>query len=298
MTLTGQQFTIAAGEHEATVVEVGAGLRQYSYGGVDVTAPFDADELPPRCAGAVLVPWPNRLRNGRYRFDGVDYQLALTEPDLGNAIHGLARWTRWTPVLHEPTRITLALDIVPQKGYPFEVRVEVTYALHEELGLSVSVSATNRGKQRAPFGAGFHPYLSTHGAALADTTVQLPARERLVLDEAQVPVGTQAVTKTPYDLRRGRRLKQLRMDDGFTALNVPSGRGFAEVRTKKAGARIWFDQTFRYLQVFTPDDLRGGVPAVAVEPMTCAADAFNSTQGLIVLDPEGTWAGSWGIQPI
>jgi aldose 1-epimerase len=299
MTLTGQQFSIAAGEHEATVTEVGAGLCRYAYAGTDVTVPFDPDALPPRCSGAVLVPWPNRLRHGRYSFDGVDYQLALSEPELDNAIHGLGRWARWTPVLHERNRLTMELDIVPQKGYPFEVRVEVTYAVHAVLGLSVTVSATNHGRNRAPFGAGFHPYLSTHGAPLDATTVQLPARQHLVLDDAQVPVGVRSVAGTPHDLRRGKRLKQLRMDDGFTDLVVTDGRGQAIVRTKKSvGARLWFDKTFRYLQVFTPDDLFGGVPGVAIEPMTCAPDAFNSTNGLIVLDPGGTWAGSWGIAPL
>jgi aldose 1-epimerase len=298
MTLTGQQFPIVAGEHAATIAEVGASLRQYSCGGVDVTVPFDADSLPPRGNGAVLVPWPNRLRAGRYLFEGVQQQLALTEPDKGNAIHGLGRWERWTPLVHEATRVTLALDIVPQKGYPFEVRVEVTYSVHPELGLSVSVSAFNHGASQAPFGAGFHPYLSTHGAALDDVTVQLPASERLLLDDVGVPIGVQAVAKTPHDLRRGRRLKHLRMDDGFTGLHLEGGRGFAEVRTKKAGARMWFDETFRYLQVFTPDLLVHGRPGVAIEPMTCAADAFNSTDGLIVLQPGGTWAGSWGLQPL
>jgi aldose 1-epimerase len=298
MALTGRQFPIAAGEHEATIVEVGAGLRRYAYGGVDVTVPFSEDALPPRCNGAVLVPWPNRLRGGRYVFEGVAQQLALSEPDKGNAIHGLARWERWTAVLHEPTRVTLALDIVPQKGYPFEIQVEVTYAVHPELGLSVSTSAHNSGTGQAPFGAGFHPYLSAHGAPLTDVTVQLPARERLLLDEAAVPVGQQSVARTPHDFRRGKRLKHLRMDDGFTALDLEGGRGFAEVRVKKGGARLWFDETFRYLQVFTPDNIAEGVPGVAVEPMTCAADAFNSTEGLIILDPGGTWAGSWGIQPL
>jgi aldose 1-epimerase len=205
---------------------------------------------------------------------------------------------RWTPVVLEATRVTLELDIAPQKGYPFEVRVEVTYAVHPEFGLSVSVSATNHGARRAPFGAGFHPYFSTRGVPLADTTVQIPARERLLLDDAQVPIGVQSVAGTAHDLRRGRRLKQLRMDDGFTGVHVANGRGTAEVRAKKAGARLWFDETFGYLQVFTLDDLGGRGPAIAIEPMTCAADAFNSTHGLIVLDPGGTWAGSWGIEPL
>jgi aldose 1-epimerase len=298
MALTGRQFTIAAGDHEATVVEVGAGLRRYAHRGVDVTAGYREDMLPPKCCGGVLAPWPNRLRGGSYRFDGTDQQLALSEPAAGNAIHGLGRWARWSPVRHDASAISLALDLVPQTGWPFEVRVEVEYAVHAESGLTVTATARNSGATRAPFGAGFHPYLSTHGQPLADTTLTLPAAERLLVDERQVPVGAQSVRGTAYDLRRGRKLRDLRMDTGFTALQFEGGRGTAELRTRRGGARLWFDDTFGYLQVFTLDLFPGGAPAVALEPMTCAPDAFNSGDGLIVLDPGASWTGAWGIQPL
>lgn len=298
MALTGLQFTITAGEHEATIVEVGAGLRAYRYRGVDVTATYGEDVLPPKCCGATLVPWPNRLRGGTYTFDGVAQQLALTEPAARNAIHGLGRWDRWSLVQQDAASVTLGLDIPPQNGWTYEVYVEITYAVHADDGLIVTASARNHGGTRAPFGVGFHPYLSIHGGSLAETTVQLPASQRLIVDDAQVPVGVQSVEDTPYDLRSGRRLKQLRMDDGFTGLHTEGGRGFAEVRGRRGGARLWFDQTFGYLQVFTPELLVAGSPAVAVEPMTCAPDAFNSGDGLIVLEPGGTWIGSWGIQPL
>ena len=235
MTLTGEQFEIGAGEFRATITEVGAGLRGFTHRGVDVTVPFDADELPPWCCGAVLVPWPNRIRDGRYTFLGESQQLALTEPDKHNAIHGLGRWARWTASVRQGDRVTLALDVVPQKGFPFEVRVEVTYALHAELGLSVSASAHNHGTRPAPFGAGFHPYLSTRGAALDATTVRIPAAERLLMDEAQVPVGVQSVEGTPHDLRAGKQLGTFRMDDGFTGL---AGRGRPRVgRGARGGGR-------------------------------------------------------------
>jgi len=298
MALNGREYLISAGDHVATINEVGAGLHSYTFRGADVASSYAKDHLPPKAAGAVLVPWPNRLRGGRYRFDGVDYQLPLTEPAARNAIHGLARWARWTALAHEPQAVTLRHDIVPQTGYPFEVRVEVQYAIDAESGLMVTASATNSGTRRAPFGAGFHPYLSTQGAALADTVVKLPAAERLVVDDVQVPVGLKSVDRTPYDLRDGKKLKNLRMDDGFTGLETPSGRGVAEVHGKAGGARMWFDETFPYLQVFTPEELADGVPAVAIEPMTCAPDAFNSGDGLIVLEPGTTWSGSWGLQPI
>jgi aldose 1-epimerase len=298
MGLTGRQFTIAAGDHEATVVEVGAGLRRYAHRGVDVTFTYGDGDLPPKGCGAVLVPWPNRLRGGKYTFDGKAYQLPLSEPPTGNAIHGLGRWARWVPVRHETSAVTLALDIVPQAGWPFEVRVEVTYALDAVGGLAVTGVARNTGTGRAPFGAGFHPYLSTRGRGIGEVTVKVPARDRIVLDEAKVPVGMQSVAGTPYDLRRGRRLGALRLDDGFAGLSTAGGRGAVLVRTRSGGAQVWFDETFRFVQVFTPDLVAGGLPGVAVEPMTCPADAFNSGTGLIVLTPRDSWTGSWGIQPL
>jgi aldose 1-epimerase len=298
MSLSGRQYVIEAGAHRAAVVEVGAGLRSYTVGGVDVTATYGDDVLPPKCCGTTLVPWPNRIRDGRYTFDGTAYQLALIEPAARNAIHGLGRWARWAKVRHGADEVTLRLDIVPQNGYPFEVRVETTYSLDADHGLMVTIGARNLGSIRAPFGAGSHPYLSTRGHALADTTVRVPARERLVVDDKHVPIGTRPVAGTPHDLRKGRRLRAVRFDDGFGELVTHDGRGVAEVRSPGGGARLWFDETYRFLQVFTVDALTPRQAAVAIEPMTCAPNAFNTSAGLIVLEPGGTWTGSWGIVPI
>jgi aldose 1-epimerase len=297
MALTGKQYPIVAGDHAATVVEVGAGLRRYTHRGLDVTGTYAEDEIPPRGCGAVLVPWPNRLRAGRYEFDGRQYQLALTEPARGNAIHGLARWTRWTPVAVDESAVTLGVDLVPQTGWLFEVHVEVTYRLDADTGLTVTVLARNDGTSRAPFGAGFHPYLSVRDQPLDEATLTVPTAQRLIVDSAQLPVEVEDVAGTQYDLRNGRQLGGLRLDDGFRATGPTSDRGTAAVRTSAGGAQLWFDASFGYLQVFTVDDLAHGVPAIAIEPMTCPADAFNTGTGLIVLEPGASWTGSWGITP-
>jgi aldose 1-epimerase len=296
MALTGKQFAISAGDYEATVVEIGGGLRRCTYAGADVLASYGEDELPPGAAGSVLVPWPNRLRGGRYMFAGQSYQLPITEIPRANANHGLARWLRWAPMAVAAAAVTLAVDIPPQLGWPFELRVEVTYALHPDHGLAVTAVARNQGAA-APFGMGFHPYLALRGGPLDDAIVQVVAEQRIVTDEALLPVGLQAVDGTPYDLRQGRKLGAQRYDDAFTGLSTMDGRGVAEVRSASAAARLWFDETFRYLQVFTTDDLAGAA-AVAIEPMTCPADAFNSGSGLIVLEPGGMWKGSWGVAAV
>lgn len=294
MPLTGKQFTIRAGEHELTAVEVGGGLRRYTHAGTDVVAPYAEDELPPNGAGQVLMPWPNRLAGGRYTFAGRQYQVPITEVARGNANHGLARWARWAPVAVNASSVTLGCDIPPQTGWPFEVRAEMTYALHPDHGLTVTAVARNHGENPAPFGAGFHPYVSVRGHRLDDVTMQVPARQRFVTDEAQLPVGTQDVSGTPYDFGRARRLKTLRMDDTFTA----PGPNTVDVRTSSGGAHVWYDSAFGYLQVFTTEALESGPPAIAVEPMTCPANAFNTATGLLVLEPGDAWTGTWGITPI
>jgi aldose 1-epimerase len=298
VTLCGKQFDIAAGPHAATIVEVGARIRRYTHGGRDVTAPYGEDELAPKSCGAVLVPWPNRIRGGRYLFDGVDYQLALTEPSAGNAIHGLARWARWTAVEHRADSVTLAIDVVPQPGWPFELRAEVTYALDVTTGLTVKARATNTGRQRLPFGMGFHPYVATGTQPMSTVSVRLAAAEHIVTDEDGIPIGRRVIGGTPYDLHRGRRLGDLRLDHGYTGLTPSNGRSTVEVKAGWHGARVWLGPSFPYVQVFTIDLLAHGVGGVAVEPMTCPADAFNSGEGVVVLDPGRSWDGVWGIEPI
>jgi aldose 1-epimerase len=297
MALTGRQFPIGAGRFEATVVEVGGALRMFTNDGADVTASFGEDELPPRCCGGVLVPWPNRIRDGRYRFEGEEFQLPLTEPARRNAIHGLARWTRWSCVRHDADAVTLAYDIPPQTGWPFQVVVELVYRLEAEHGLAVTATARNIGARRAPFGAGFHPYLDVAAGGLSEVSLQLPASQMFVTDDAQVPIGVRPVDHA-HDFRHRRRLGTTRMDAGFTDLDTPDGRGHALVHSRSGSARIWFDETFGYLQVFTSDVLTRGRGAIAIEPMTCAPDAFNTGAGLIVLEPGGSWSGSWGITPL
>jgi aldose 1-epimerase len=84
------------------------------------------------------------------------------------------------------------------------------------------------------------------------------------------------------------------MDDTFTA----PGPSTVDVRTSSGGAHLWYDAAFGYVQVFTHENLGGGPPAIAVEPMTCPANAFNTGIGLLVLKPGGAWTGAWGITPI
>jgi aldose 1-epimerase len=297
---SGVQFEIAHGEHRATVVEVGGAVRTYAVEGRDVLEPFDVGAMADGAHGAVLAPWPNRLADGRYTFDGQEYQLALTEPATSNAIHGLLRWVAWRPVRHEADRVTLSARIHPQQGYPFDLGVQVAYAL-ERGGLTVKTTATNLGDKACPYGTGQHPYLYAGGATLDECTAVLPAATRITTDgPRQLPTGVESVEDTPYDLRSGAPLTGLRLDDPFTDL-LRDVDGRARVRLTSPDGRtceLWVDAAYGYLQTFSGETLavERQRRALAVEPMTCPPNAFNSGEGLIRLEPGESTSSEWGVR--
>src|ERR1700729_3854054 len=105
---SGEQFEIVHGKQRATIVEVGAGVREYAVAGREVLQPYAIDEMSDGAHGAPLIPWPNRLADGRYSFEGVDHQLALSESPKHNAIHGLLRWPPGQASGREPHRVVMS----------------------------------------------------------------------------------------------------------------------------------------------------------------------------------------------
>ncbi|HEV7772732.1 MAG TPA: aldose 1-epimerase family protein [Conexibacter sp.] len=289
------------GDQRAVVVQVGGGLRRYAVGGWQVLDGYGADERIGAGRGQVLIPWPNRLRDGRYEWDGATQQLALTEPAQGNAIHGLVRWLSWRMVDRAADRVTMACRLHPQPGWPFLLDVEITYALDAD-GLSVRTRATNAGAEPCPFGAGAHPYVSVGATQVDETIVQAPGAVRLLAGERQIPTGGQeAVEGTRYDFRAPRPLGDLQIDDAFTAL-VRDDDGRARVRlTMPDDARtveLWMDEAYGWLMLFSGDTLAPDARrrSLGVEPMTCAPNAFQSGDGLRTLQPGETFTGAWGIR--
>ncbi|MEO6502834.1 MAG: aldose 1-epimerase family protein [Jatrophihabitantaceae bacterium] len=292
MSFDGRRYQIAAGGYRAVLAEVGACLAGLWHDGSPITVESPPEALPPKSTGAVLLPWPNRIDGGRYRFDGVDYQLALTEPAKGNASHGLVKWVRWSAEQHDGSSVTLTHDLAPQTGYPFELHFELMYSLDAATGLRVRADVTNTGRSVAPFGAGFHPYLDLADHDLDTAELLVPAAVVLDTDERSIPTGSHRVQGTPFDLRTIRPIGSLRLDHGFAELTGSA----AVLRTEQRTVEVRWDAAYRYLQVFTPPFITPGRNAVAIEPMSCPANAFNSGEGLIRLEPGATWTGSWGIR--
>lgn len=295
---SGQQFEISYGDQRATVVEVGGGVRRYAVGDRDVLEPYDVQQMCDGAHGAPLIPWPNRLADGTYSFDGSERQLALTEPDKHNAIHGLLRWRPWRCAEHGADRVTMTTTLFPMTGYPFTLEVSVSYELGDG-GLVVTTQATNVGAQPAPYGAGQHPYLSPGTGLVDDCRLRLAAETRILTDpERQLPTGVEAVGGTPYDFRSPRRIGDLEIDYAFTDLDRDEdGRAWVHLTGPDGNtAHLWVDQAYPIVELFTGDTLseerrRRGL---GTEPMTCPPNAFQSGDGVIRLEHGASVTSSWG----
>ncbi|MCC9305999.1 aldose 1-epimerase family protein [Kitasatospora sp. RB6PN24] len=298
---TGRQLVLRHQDQLAVIVETGAALRSYAVGDRQVLDGFAAEERITGGRGQILVPWPNRVRAGRYRWEGQDLRLPLTEPERGNAIHGLLRWVSWQVLEADAGHVALGTTLWPQPGYPFRLDVRADYRLGGA-GLEVAVTAWNRGGSAAPYGVGQHPYLTVGTPTVDDALLTVPAQTWSRTDEDGLPLGEEAVAGTPYDFRRPRAIGQQRLDTPFGAL-ARDERGRAVVRlahpSGDRGTDLWLGEGARYLQVFTGDTLGAGERrrGVAIEPMSCPPGAFNSGEGVVNLAPGARHTMRWGISP-
>ncbi|MCZ2828803.1 aldose 1-epimerase family protein [Modestobacter sp. VKM Ac-2986] len=299
---TGEQYTLRQAGAEAVVTEVGGGLRSYRAGGRHLVDGFGEQDMAPNARGHVLAPWPNRLRDGRYTWDGEEHETPVSEHETGNAIHGLVRFVAWQVVERTSERVVLEHLLHPQPGYPFTLRLRIAYEL-SAAGLRVQTTATNEGDRALPYGEGHHPYLAAGaGLHVDDCMLVAPGRTRLETDERAIPTGAVDVAGTRYDLRAGEKVGDLLIDHAFTDLER-DGDGLAWVRLTAPdgrGVAVWMDSAYGYLQLFTGDVVpeprrREGL---AVEPMTCPPNALATGEAVLRLEPGESTTAAWGIAPL
>ena len=293
---TGRQHVLELGGQRAVVTAVGASLREYTVDGRDVVLPFDETQIPPAFSGAVLAPWPNRLRDGVYSYDGHPFEVPLTEHLRHTALHGLVASTSFDTTDADATSVTLEHVIVPTHGYPWPVRVRLTYALTSS-GLHVTAEGTNLGGTTAPYGIGFHPWLSPGDGQVDDCTLQVDAGRHVTVDDRLLPTGTERASGD-VDLRSPRSLRGLDLDDAWIDV-VRDADGLSWIRLGCPDGRtvaMWADAATMAWQVCTGDTVaqiaRRGV---AAEPMTCIADAFRTGNDLVHLAPGASHTITWGL---
>jgi len=289
---TGIQIHLQRGAVTAQVAQVGASLRGLTVGGVDLVSRYPENIPTPSCSGVVLAPWPNRVRDGLWDDDGTARQLAISEPKLHNASHGLLRFTAYE--LEQTDDVaTLRATIHPQTGFPYEIDTTVTYAL-TDAGIEVTHTLTNRSDAAAPAALGTHPFLMIGDVDTHDLVLTVPAATQFDTDERMLPTGT---SPAPEGLRDGVRLGDIALDTGFTELTRDADGFVRHTLTSPDGRRVTLSQGegFEFVQVYTTKNYPGHDLAVAIEPMTAPADALNSGLGIRRLAPGETWSLTWGI---
>lgn len=294
---TGAQYSISSGDYTAVLCEVGATLRTLQRDGVDLIKGFGAeDAIDQACRGQQLLPWPNRIRDGRWVWRDETLQLPISEVPRSTAIHGLVRWLPWELVEHRPDHVTQRVVLRPQHGWPATMEAVLTHRVDPD-GLTVELLVVNPGEEDLPFGYGAHPYLTAGEDDVNDLEVCSPASQHLVVDPQRLLPERVEDIPANRDLRTPRRIAGLDLDTAFTGLETERGQWTVRLRHGSRTTELWADDVFGWLQVFTG----GGNTdwGLAVEPMTCGPDAFNSGpthEGLIVLRPGRRFAGTWGIR--
>jgi aldose 1-epimerase len=297
---SGRQIVLRHDQQEAVVVEVGGGLRTYQAAGVAVLDGYAEDERCSSGRGQPLIPWPNRLEDGSYRFEQVEEQAPLSEPPTGNAIHGLTRWQPWQLFESGTGRAVLACTLHPQPGWAWTLDLRITYRL-SETGLDVALAARNRSTTRCPFGAGFHPYLAAPTGRVDDMELLVPASTRYQNDARGLPTGTEAVAGGDADFRAAAVIGERKLDVAYTDLTRDAqGMAVVEVRDPRtAGAvAVRVDPSWTHLMVFTGDTVGARArQGLAIEPMTGPANLLRSGDGLVTIEPDEVWEGTWAVTP-
>jgi aldose 1-epimerase len=292
---TGRQYELRRGDALAVVTELAAGLRLYSRAGVQLTESYGDAEIPPGATGITLAPWANRVEDGVWHLNGKKQQLDITEVARNNASHGLLRNSSYELVDESEFSVTLEAAVFPQHGYPFLLRHRVRYGLDEALGLTVRQTLVNDSDDAAPFVLGAHPYLRLGEVPSEELTVTVGGRTRLVTDDRLIPRSTEPAAGD-FDLRAGRLAGDLDLDSAYTDLDFESGVARSTLRAADGrSVSLWQDEHCRYVHDFVTDHYPGRRKAVALEPMTGPANAFNTGDGLRWLPAGESFTMSWGI---
>ncbi|MFF1830406.1 aldose 1-epimerase family protein [Paenarthrobacter sp. NPDC058040] len=292
------EFSLKAGGYEAVVTERAAALRVLRCDGRDLVVPFPEGGPIPDYRGIIAAPWPNRIADGRYTFDGITHQLPLNEPERGTALHGLAFPLDWSMKEHDAGSVTLTCTVGPTAGYPFVVELEAQYAL-DNSGLHTSVTAVNAADVAAPYGVCPHPYLVAGSSPLDEWILEAPVGAFLeVTPDRLLPVSLSSMDGHEFDFRSARAIGTTEIDHAFTDVTFDAGLARLSLRDPAGtGVGMSWDESCPWLQVHTADK-PAPLPnrlGLAVEPMTCPPDAFNSGTDLVRLEPGATHTASWSI---
>lgn len=285
---TGHSFSIVPARG-ATVID----LRYRGESLLDGYATPEALEAGEWAKSALLFPFPNRLRDGRYQWGGQEYQFPINEPKTNTAIHGFASREPFAvtriELTEEHAEITCRLDYTGHHaGYPFPLTMEVTYSLTYRGLFGLSVWVKNRHTAAIPIGLGWHPYFR-----LAERTdvcqLKCPPCDREILDKRGLP-ARQRELYTAFE--QTQLIGETGFDDCF---RVNEHLTLYDLRLKGPRHAITLSLSrvlFPFFQLFIPPHRQ----SIAIEPMSCLVNAFENGEGLISLAPSADWSAAFVLQ--
>lgn len=295
------EFHIACEPYTALVTARGGALRELRHKGRDLVVSFGPEGEVPDYRGVICAPWPNRLADGAYTYAGSAFTAPLNEPARRSALHGLTPEKIWEVRHLDDRSVKLCCSVQPGPAYPSELDLSVTYTLTSD-GLYSTVTAVNVSSTTAPYGLCPHPYLVAGPSSLDDWSLEIPASMFLeVTPDRLLPMNTRSVDGHPFDFRSPRRMGQLKIDHAFTGI-FPNADGRARVRVtdpRGTGVELEWGREWPWVQIHTADKPTGPDRlGLAVEPMTCPPDAYNSGQDLIHLQSDESHSASWIIRAL
>jgi aldose 1-epimerase len=279
-----KKIQISLNEVSAVISTEGAALIGLSVNNFDLIEPNTRDGL---YAGKILAPWPNRIKDGKYSFNKKDYQLPINEVSKNNSLHGLVANYQWEVLFQSESKVVLQYLLNQPDIYPGKLQLQVSYEIIEQ-GVEISVLSENVGELSAPYGVSIHTYLVA-GAPIKNNelNLQIPADQFLEVDaDRLLPIKLQPVVGTNFDFINPKNISDLFIDHAFKySSNYP--RSVLLLNKDGGGAEVIFDDQSKWIQIHTADrDLQADSRmAVAIEPMSCPPDAFNSGIDLIILEP-------------
>jgi aldose 1-epimerase len=279
-----KNVTISTSGVSAIISTEGAALIGLAVDNFDLIEPNTRDGL---YAGKILAPWPNRIKDGKYSFNKKNYQLPINEVSKNNSLHGLVANSLWEITFQNQSKVILKYLLDQPAIYPGKLQLQVTYEIIES-GIEITVLSENVGGISAPYGVSIHTYLvAGESVKNNELFLQIPADQFLEVDaERLLPIKLQPVTGTNFDFIDSKKISDLFIDHAFKySSDYP--RSILLLNADGQGAEVIFDEQSKWIQIHTADrDLQADSRmAVAIEPMTCPPDAFNSGIDLIVLEP-------------
>lgn len=287
--------------------QLGGGIKQYylEFEGKkkEIIHGYENDTQKVGSMGDVLFPFPGRVENSEYEFNGNKYKLSGLRLKDGHALHGFAKYALWEIISKTDSFVSLSFKMTREeykgKGFPFSLSLNLVYSLSEK-GLTCKAEVVNSGKESAPFGLGFHPYYSLGVSKVDYLSLQITAGKLVEFSPSLKPTGKLLDFKDgELDFSSRKAIGNIIIDNCFSNLSFnDSGINETILSSDDLRIKIWQDQNLPYLQLYSADTIgeENYRIGLAIEPQTCTGFALNMPDmGLMILQPKENFNTSWGV---